>query len=138
MSKLTTLSSENAIFQWKTNTENNKFSLKTDFFINFFLTFFGVILAPILELWGDQKSSKIIIFQHFSVPKPRPRHTTHPFYKLYASKCVPDPQHVPKRSPECSTNVPQMSPRGLQKLEIWWFGASFAPILRKSPLKTSN
>ena len=78
--------------------------------------------------FGTFSAPKIFNLGHFSVPKPRVRKSTPPFYKLYAFKCVPDLQNVPKRTPNCSKNAPQKSPRGLQKLEIWWFGA----ILQKS------
>ena len=80
----------------------------------FLLSFLVPFYHPFGTFWGP----KILNFGNFSVPKPRVRKSTPPFYKLHASKCVPDPQNVPKRSPKCSQNGPKISPEASKSLKF--------------------
>ena len=136
MSKLTTLSSENTIFQWKTNTKNDKFSLKNVYKKSFFYVFgsylfwchFGLDFST---FWVPQ----IVNLGHFSVPKPCLRKTPPPFYKVYASKCAPDPQNVPKRSPKCPKMSPKCPQEASKSLKFGDLEPSSLPCYVKVPQK---
>ena len=101
-SKLTTISSENAIFQWKTSTENNKFSLKNVKKYVFSLIFFLPFLVPFWPRFWNFWGGKIFNFGHFSVPKPRGRNGPSFFISYMLPSAFRTPKNLPKRFPKWS------------------------------------
>ena len=77
---------------------------KIIFFIHFFLTFFGAILASILELFGDQKSSILAIFRSQN----RGCETLPPPFISYM---LPSALRTPKMCRKGLQNAPKMSPK---------------------------
>ena len=73
--------------------------------MSFFLTFFGAILASILELWGDQKSSILVIFRSQNRDWERRRPPFIRYMLLSALRtpkmCRKGPQNAPKMFPKC-------------------------------------